>query len=163
MHCTLMHLDNMESGQWKLYIWNPVRLRPMFLFFWLILSISFPYNKTLTMRVRAFCEFWVILMNSRTWGWFRKLAVFEASLGDCTLKLWSLPNWVVQFSSVAQSCLTLFDSIDCSMPGFPVYHQLLELAQTHVHQVSDAIQPPHPFSFPSPPAFNFSQNQGLFQ
>ena len=53
--------------------------------------------------------------------------------------------------------------MDCSMPGFPVHHQLLELAQTHVHQVSDAIQPSHPLSSPSPPAFSLSQHQGLFQ
>ena len=68
-----------------------------------------------------------------------------------------------QFSSVAQSCLTLCDPIDCSMPGFPVHHQLLELAQTLVHRVGDAIQPSHPLSFPSPPALNLSQHQGLFQ
>ena len=68
----------------------------------------------------------------------------------------------IQFSSVAQSCLTLCDTMDCSMPGFPV-HQLPELAQTHVHQVGDAIQPSHPLSSPSPPAFNLSQHQGLFQ
>ena len=49
------------------------------------------------------------------------------------------------------------------MPGFPVYHQLLELTQTHVHRVSDAIQPSHPLSSPSPPAFNLSQHQGLFK
>ena len=53
--------------------------------------------------------------------------------------------------------------MDCSTPGFPVHHQLLELAQTHVHRVGDAIQPSHPLSFPSPPAFNLSQHQGLFQ
>ena len=53
--------------------------------------------------------------------------------------------------------------MDCSTPGFPVYHQLLELAQTHVHWVGDAIQPSHPLSSPSPPAFNLSQHQGLFQ
>ena len=68
----------------------------------------------------------------------------------------------VQFSSVAQSCLTLCDPMDCSMPGFPVHYQLPELAQTHVHRVSDAIQPFHPLSSPSP-AFNLSQHQGLFQ
>ena len=65
--------------------------------------------------------------------------------------------------SVAQSCLTLHDSIDCGTPGFPVLHCLLELAQTNVHQGSDAIQPSHPLSPPSPPAFNLSQHQGLFQ
>ena len=68
----------------------------------------------------------------------------------------------VQFSSVAQSYLTLCDPMDCNKPRFPVHHQLLELAQTHVHWVSDAIQPSHPLSFPSP-TFSLSQHQGLFQ
>ena len=67
-----------------------------------------------------------------------------------------------QFSSAAQSCLTLCDPMDCSTPGFPVHHQLPECAQTHVHQVSDAIQPSRPLSCPSPPLFNHSQHQGLF-
>ena len=69
----------------------------------------------------------------------------------------------VQFSSVAQSCPTLCDPMNRSMPGLPVYHQLLEITQTHVHRVSDAIQPSHPLSSPSPPAPNPSQHQGLFQ
>ena len=68
-----------------------------------------------------------------------------------------------EFSSVAQSCSTLCDTMYYSTPGFPVHHQLPELAQTHVYQVSDAIQPSHPLSSPSPPAFNLSQHQGLFQ
>ena len=68
-----------------------------------------------------------------------------------------------QFSSVVHLCPTLCNPMDCSTPGFPVHHQLLELAQTHVHQVGDAIQPSHPLSSPSPPAFNLSQHQGLFQ
>ena len=68
-----------------------------------------------------------------------------------------------QFSSVAQLCPTLCDLMDYSMPGLPVHHQLPELAQTHVYQVGDAIQPSHPLSFLSPPAFNLSQHQGLFQ
>ena len=58
----------------------------------------------------------------------------------------------VQFSSVAQSCPTLCDPMNCSTPGLPVHHQLLEFTQTHVHRVSDAIQPSHPLSSPSPPA-----------
>ena len=66
----------------------------------------------------------------------------------------------LQLSSVAQSCPTL---CDCSTPGFPVHHQLPELAQTHVHPVCDAIQPTHPLSFSSPPAFRLSQHQALFQ
>ena len=65
--------------------------------------------------------------------------------------------------SFSQSCLTLCEPMDCSMPGFPVFHYLLEFAQTHVHWVSDAIQPSHPLSSPSPPAFNLSQHQGLSQ
>ena len=65
----------------------------------------------------------------------------------------------VQFSSVTQSCPTLCDPMDCSTPGLPVHHQLPELAQTHVHQVGDAIQPYHPLSSPSPPAFNLSQHR----
>ena len=67
-----------------------------------------------------------------------------------------------QFISVARSYLTLCDPMDCSMPGLPVHHQLLELAQTHVHWVGDAIQPSNPLSSPSPPAFNLS-HQCLFQ
>ena len=69
----------------------------------------------------------------------------------------------VQFSIVAQSCLTLCDPMNCSTPGLPVHHQLPESTQTHVHWVSDAIQPSHPLSFPSPPAFNLSQHRGLFK
>ena len=68
---------------------------------------------------------------------------------------------LVQFSSVAQSCPTFCDSMDCSTPGFPVHHQLPELTQTHAHWVGDAIQPSHPLSSPSPPALNISQHQGL--
>ena len=68
-----------------------------------------------------------------------------------------------QFSSVAQSCLTLCDLMDCSTPGLPVHHQLLEFTQTHIHQVSHAIQPSHPLLSPSPPTFNLFQHQGLFK
>ena len=63
---------------------------------------------------------------------------------------------VIVFSSVAQFCPTLGNPVDCSMPGFPVHHQLQELAQTHVHQVGDAIQPSHPLLSPFPLAFNIS-------
>ena len=68
----------------------------------------------------------------------------------------------LQFSSVAQSCPTLCDPMDCSTLGFPVHRQLPELAQTHVHRVSDAIQPSHPLLSP-PVALSLSQHQGLFQ
>ena len=68
----------------------------------------------------------------------------------------------IQFSSVTQLCLTLCDPKNCSTPGLPVQHQLPEPTQTH-HWVSDAIQPSHPLSSPSPPALNLSQHQGLFK
>ena len=85
------------------------------------------------------------------------------SLKCPTLAARSLPLVSVQFSSVAQSCLTLCNPMDCSTLGFTVHHRLLEPAQTHVHRVSDAIQPSHTLSSPSPPAFNISQHQGLFK
>ena len=69
----------------------------------------------------------------------------------------------VQFSSVTHLCPFPCDPLDCNMPGLPVHHQLLEFTQTHVHIVSGAIQPSCPLSSPSPPAFNLSQHQGLFQ
>ena len=69
----------------------------------------------------------------------------------------------VQFSSVAQSCPTLSNPMNCSTPGLPVHHQLPEFTQTRVHRVSDAIQPSHPQSSPSSPAPNPSQHQSIFQ
>ena len=70
---------------------------------------------------------------------------------------------MIQFSSAAQSYPTVCDPMDCSMPGFPVHRQLPELTQTHVHRVGDVIQSSHPLSSLSPPTFNLSQHQGLFQ
>ena len=68
-----------------------------------------------------------------------------------------------QIRSVAQSCPTLCDPMNRRMPGLPVHHQLPEFTETHVHRGSDAIQPSHPLSSPSPPAPNPSQHQSLFQ
>ena len=78
-------------------------------------------------------------------------ALFKLKQKDCEIS-----GSVFQFSSLPQSLPTLCDPMDCSTPGFAVHHQLLELAQTHVHWVSEAIQPPHPLSCPSPPVFNLS-------
>ena len=80
--------------------------------------------------------------------------IYSLKLGMCYLS-----------DQVSRSVMSDFfvTPMDCSTSGFSVHHQLLELVQTHVHQVSDAIQPSHPLSFPSPPAFNLSQYQGLFQ
>ena len=72
-------------------------------------------------------------------------------------------NSNIQFSSITQLCLTLCNPMDCSTPGFPVHRQLPELAQTHIRRVGDAIWSSHPLSSPSPPVFNLSQHQGLFQ
>ena len=109
----------------------------------------------------------------------RDFSTWIVCLKECLNNLNELPckqvlpfnfsGWVLflfllgQFSSVAQLCLTLSDPMDCSTPGFPVHLQLRELTQTHVHWVGDAIQPSCPLSSPSPPAFNLSQHQGLFQ
>ena len=84
---------------------------------------------------------------------------------DCILleiDIFSVTSISVQFRSVTQSCPTLCDPKDCGMPGLPVHHQLPEFTQTHIHWVGDDIQPSHPLSSPSPPLFNFSQHQGLF-
>ena len=97
---------------------------------------------------------------------------FQQPLSPVTHLLCSLTRlfWIdtggfssVHFSSVTQSCLTLCNPMDCSMPGLPVHHQLSELAQTHVHCIGGAIQPSYPLLSPSPPAFNPSQPQGLFK
>ena len=94
------------------------------------------------------------------------LVLSDTKIHDkCTFSSrWFSNNCVTgkSFSSVTQSCLTLHDPMDCSMPGFPVHHQLPELTQTHVHRVGDAIQPSHHLLSSSLPAFNASQHQRLF-
>ena len=88
---------------------------------------------------------------------------------QCCVRVYCSAKWIsymytsVQFSSVAQSCLTLCNPMNHSTPGLPVHHQLPEFTQTRVHRVGDAIQPSHPLSYPSPLAPNPSQHQGLFQ
>ena len=76
----------------------------------------------------------------------------DVSLSELQELVMDREAWCAQFSSVAQSCLTLCDPMNCSTPGLPVYHQLPEFTQTHVHRVCDAIQPSHPLSSPSLPA-----------
>ena len=84
---------------------------------------------------------------------------------ECMKKMWYINTMElpVQFSSVAQSCLTLCDPLNCSTPGLSVHHELPEFTQTHVYRVGEAIQQSHPLSSPSPPAPNSPQYQGLFQ
>jgi len=86
--------------------------------------------------------------------------VYQLSLGSSHL---SLLLSHLQFTSVTQSCPTFCDSMDCNTPGLSVNHQIPEFTQTLLHWVSDAIQPLHPLSSPSPPAFNLPQHQGLFK
>ena len=92
--------------------------------------------------------------------WTKKKPIYHTLYIGSHLKSELFP---LQFNSVSQSCPTLCGPMDCSMLGFPVHHQLPELAQIHVHWIGDAIQPSHPLSSPSLPAFNLSQHQGLFQ
>ena len=93
---------------------------------------------------------------------FAKNSIKLLSIKYCSI--YYVPDSVsVQFSSVTQSCLTLCDPMNCSTPGLPVHHQLPEFTQTHIHRVSDAIQPSHPLSSASPLAPNPSQYQSLFQ
>ena len=94
-------------------------------------------------------------------SWIGKLFLYSWD-NRKTLYNVSIVN-TVQFSSVAQSCPILCHPMNCSMPGLPVHHQLPGYTQTHVHRVSDAIQPSHPLLSPSPPAPNPSQRQSLFQ
>ena len=104
-------------------------------------------NILVALSAQEFTSYWyrhIIL------AWFKLLIVLDSSICCC---------------SVAQLCLTLYNPMDCSTPGFPVLHHLLELAQTHVHWVGDAIQPQpsHPWSSPSPPAVSLFFHQNLFQ
>ena len=91
------------------------------------------------------------------WGFFVCFVFHQWA----TREAWYVNMWVCCL--VAQSYPTPWDPTDCSTPGLPVRHQLLEFPQTHVHRVGDAIQTSHPLSSPSPPAFNLSQHQGLVQ
>ena len=107
------------------------------------------YNPEVEERVLPWACLWCLKLNP----W----------MGRLLFNTWHFRETSVQFSSVTQLCPTLCDPVNCSMPGLPVHHQLLEITQTHVHLVSDAIQPSYPLSSPSPLTFNLSQHQGLFK
>ena len=92
-------------------------------------------------------------LQRASWKWWG--SIFE---NLCYIKLGFLFNFLFNLL-----CSTFWDPMDCSMPGFPVHHQLPELSQTHVHWISDAIQPSPPLLSPSPPTFNLSQHHCLFQ
>ena len=107
---------------------------------------------------------WVATPSARRSSWYRDEThtTFVSCIAGGFFSVEPLGKlFQVSDNSVPQSCLTLWDPINCIMPGFPVHHQLWEPAQTHVHQVGDAIQPSHHLS--SAPAFNLSQHHDLFQ
>ena len=114
---------------------------------------------------------WIFLQPKGFSRVFSNTTVQKHKFLNTQLSLWSsshIHTWLlekpsVQFSSVTQMCPTLCDPMNRSTPGLPVHHQLPEVTQTHVHQVSDTIQPSHPLSSPSSSAFNLSQHQDLFQ
>ena len=107
-------------------------------------------------RIWLFTTPWITvhqasLSITNSWSSLKLMSIESLFLVSCYL---SFPFSSVQFSSVAQSCLTLWDPMGCRMPGLPVHHQLPEFTQTHVQWVGDAIQPSHPLLSHSPPSFN---------
>ena len=124
------------------------------------------------MRLISFNHYWRNILTLKmllraTETYIYKAFCFINELKRCITWLMAKPSPVVPFSSVQFCHSVVSDSLQPhglrSTSGFPVHHQLPEFTQTHVHCVSDAIQPPHPLPSPSPPAFNLSQHQGLFQ
>ena len=116
--------------------------------------------------IRVFSKSQFIASGSQSIGASASASVLSEHSGLISFKTdWFdfLPFVSVQFSSVAQSCSTLCDPMNCSTSGLPVHHQLPEFTHTHIHRVRDAIQPSHPLSSPSPPAPNPSQHQRSFQ
>ena len=110
------------------------------------------------------CSLWGKLGLVRVGGAMlsKSLIQFSVNGSGCVPSLLFNLRQKYQFKSVAQLCPTFYDPMDCSTQNFPIHHQLSELAQTHVYQVGDPIQPSHPLSSPSSPAFSLSQHQGLF-
>ena len=120
------------------------------------LCVLWPLNSVWQYTLLSCLKSFLYLVSRDSW--------FSPDIPDTPLlSLPPLPNSSDQIRSVSQSCLTFCDPMNCSMPGLPVHQQLPEFTQTHVHWASDAIQPSHPLSSPSPPAPNPSQHQSLFQ
>ena len=109
-----------------------------------------------------FISWWYIWKN-KFWFWWTSINIFFLLCLTLSVSLLRNFHFALGSCSVTQLCLTLCNPMDCSMPGFPVLHSLPEFTLTHVHWLGDAIQPSHPLLSSSPPAFNLSQNQGLFK
>ena len=166
-------LESVEkNGTLLCCCWECKLVQPLWRTVWRFLKkleIELPYNPLLGIHTEETRIKWntctpmfiaAPFIVARTWKQPRCPSAVE-----WVRKLWYINTmeYSVQFSSVAQSYLTLCDPMNCSTPGLPVHHQLLEFTQTHIHRVGDAIQPSHPLSSPSPPAPNPSQHQSLFQ
>ena len=137
-----------------------------------MLNIEIPYNPTILflgiysgqMKIYIYKKTWICVQGSIIY-------ITQMETTPLCMNWWMDKQNVIypyngifsQFSSVAQLCLTLCNPMNHSTPGLPVHHPLPEFTQTYVHRVSDAIQPSHPLSSPSPPALNPSQHQSLFQ
>ena len=126
-------------------------------------NLRYAYDTTLMAETEEELKSLIFFLRASWWRWKRRVEKAGLTLNIQKTKIMAIWPHSVQFSSVAQSCPTLCDPMNRSMPGLPVHHELPEFTQTHVHRVSDAIQPSHPLSSPSPPAPNPSQHQSLFQ
>ena len=144
-----------------------------------ICVMSIRIKRTVIMKINWFssnmrkCLLYTFLQESKDEQWKRAMdylnVVNELNyMTQIVIMLYEDPNKVTEFlicmccCSVAKSCPTFWNAMNCRTPGFPVLHYLPEFAQTRVHWVGDAIQPSHPLSSPSPPALDLSQHQGLF-
>ena len=162
-HATLIHKINhpIIFGQKK----NQKNKKTSFLWFHQDRTMCFFWRKNLTRTKKT----WIVIQSLPLTLSAVNLLTTSAQvvqLATGRVRFWAQGVYIqssVQFSSVAQSCPTLCDPMNRSTPGLPVHHQHLEFTQTHVHRVSDAIQPSHPLSSPSPLALNPSQQQNLFQ
>ena len=165
-HSTKENVEHVVSIQWMLMELNYELLSHVQSFlkgFWLEHLAGMPHRQNWIrkknmqymlqsrLRISHYLMFWLLLKSVSYYLVSQTSPFFSHLLSS------------VQFSSVSQSCPTLCDPMNRSMPGLPVHHQLPECTQTHVHWVRDAIQPSHPLSSPSPPAPNPSQHQSLFQ
>ena len=147
----------MDRGVWPASPWGHKRVRQ---------DLEAIQQQQQKFKVQLQREFRLMVSAEERRGEFKTLVIQIKAVCSNGMELFKMPvsaYTVPQFSSVAQSCPTLCDPMGCSTPGLPVHHQLPELAQIHVLRASDTIQPSHPLSSPSPPTFNLSQHQSLFQ